>query len=308
MKRTHLWVILISILLGQGVCSALAQTPKTAKIVFTSNRDGNSEIYIMNVNGSEQKNLTQHSARDGAPVWSQTGEHIAFHSDRHGLRDIYIMDADGKNVQKLFKDLVYREFPTWSPDGKMLAYYRWDGDERAIYIAHIEEQREEHIASAGPLAGFPDWSPDGSEIIFTFRFEHARGTAFLRVVNINTKAETTLFEPDEPASLFHADWAPDGKKIAFSWLKKGVYVLDGSNKAEKLTAGTFPAWGPRGDELLYVERGQIFTFNLESRISKQLTGGAGTINVEPNWFDPATLPVQPNPKLLTTQWSKLKEK
>ena len=107
-----------------SITSTWAQTPKTSKIVFTSTRDGNAEIYTMNVNGSKAKNLTQHDARDEAPVWSPTGEHIAFHSNRHGLRDLYIMDADGRNVRKLFKDLVYREFPTCSPDGKMLAYHR----------------------------------------------------------------------------------------------------------------------------------------------------------------------------------------
>ena len=72
----------------------------------------------MNVNGSKAKNLTQHDARDEAPVWSPTGEHIVFHSNRHGLRDLYIMDADGRNVRKLFKDLVYRESQLGHPMAK----------------------------------------------------------------------------------------------------------------------------------------------------------------------------------------------
>ena len=76
----------------------------------------------MSADGSRQKNLTRHGARDGAPVWSPTGKHIAFHSDRDGIRDIYIMDPDGKNVRKVLKNLTYREDPAWSPQGAQLLY------------------------------------------------------------------------------------------------------------------------------------------------------------------------------------------
>ena len=59
-----------------------AKAPETAKIVFMSKRDGNPEIYIMNPDGSEQVNLTQHRAADYVPVWSPNGKYILFSSDR----------------------------------------------------------------------------------------------------------------------------------------------------------------------------------------------------------------------------------
>ena len=119
MKRQFCLVLCVSIL-GLNitqVCTVFA-SPATEKIAFTSTRDGNSEVYIMNPDGSQQTNLTWHSARDLAPAWSPTGQHIAFNSDRDGTRDIYLMEANGKNVQKVFRSLAYREYPTWSPDGK----------------------------------------------------------------------------------------------------------------------------------------------------------------------------------------------
>lgn len=51
-----------------------AKAPGTAKIAFTSDRDGNAEIYIMNPDGAGQTNLTQHKASDFQPAWSPTGE------------------------------------------------------------------------------------------------------------------------------------------------------------------------------------------------------------------------------------------
>ena len=307
--KTKLFAVFscISLALFNTSTSTWAQAPSTSKIVFTSTRDGNSEIYIMNVDGSKPENLTRHDARDGGPVWSPTGTHIAFHSDRHALRDLYIMNADGKNVRKLFKDLVYREFPTWSPDGKMLAYYRWDGADGTIYIADIDGQLEKHMAPTGPLGGFPAWSPDGSEILFTYRFKEAIGNTVLRSVNVNTREVMTRYDPNEPASLTSAAWSPDSNTIAFYWSKKGIFLLDRNTKTvKKLTAGTHPDWSPRGDTLVYMKDAQIFRYDFSSRRSNQLTAGAGTVNVQPNWFDPAVLPVQPNLKLLTTVWGKLK--
>ena len=75
MKTTRLlgFVILTLLTLNVCVCPLFAKAPTTPKILFTSARDGNSEIYIMNPDGSEQVNLTQHPATDQQPVWSPTG-------------------------------------------------------------------------------------------------------------------------------------------------------------------------------------------------------------------------------------------
>ncbi len=67
-------------------------------IAFTSDRDGNNEIYVMKADGSEQTRLTNNPASDLYPAWSPDGTRIAFVSDRDGNYEIYVMKADG-NVQ-----------------------------------------------------------------------------------------------------------------------------------------------------------------------------------------------------------------
>ena len=115
------------VLLCASICPVFGnQAPDTAKIVFASLRDGNREIYLMNPDGSQQVNITNHLAEDVYPVWSPTGEHILFVSNRDGVRDLYLMDADGGNVRKIFGKSAHRAHPTWAPDGKRIAYEKLD--------------------------------------------------------------------------------------------------------------------------------------------------------------------------------------
>ena len=65
------------------------------RIAFSSFRDGNTEIYVVNADGSGQTNLTNHGADDRGPAWSPDGAKIAFWSDRAGNTEIYVMNADG---------------------------------------------------------------------------------------------------------------------------------------------------------------------------------------------------------------------
>ena len=73
-----------------------AWSPDGQKIMFSSKRDGNSEIYTMDTDGKNQHRLTDNSALDTSPAWSPDGQKIAFVSDRDGNCEIYVMDADGR--------------------------------------------------------------------------------------------------------------------------------------------------------------------------------------------------------------------
>ena len=69
-------------------------SPDGKKIVFETWRDGNSEIYVMNADGSNQTNITNHNADDRYPAWSPDGKKIAFVSNRSGYNQIYVMEVE----------------------------------------------------------------------------------------------------------------------------------------------------------------------------------------------------------------------
>jgi formylglycine-generating enzyme required for sulfatase activity/Tol biopolymer transport system component len=106
-----------------------AWSPDSTQLVFSSNRDGNYEIYVMDADGDEQgsrnvRRLTENTADDHAPAWSPDGTQIAFYSDRDGNDEIYVMDVagalqgtDGGNPRNLTNSPTEDWFPRWSPDG-----------------------------------------------------------------------------------------------------------------------------------------------------------------------------------------------
>ncbi|MCU0480727.1 MAG: DPP IV N-terminal domain-containing protein [Anaerolineae bacterium] len=97
-------------------------SPSGTHIAFTSERDGNREIYLVNVSNGATINLTRNSAHDSAPQWSPDGTQIAFISERSIPSEIFIMNADGSNIRQMTANADYVSSVVWSPDGRWLAY------------------------------------------------------------------------------------------------------------------------------------------------------------------------------------------
>ena len=332
MRVVLIFSMILLMLMCGAVCRVLAKAPTTPKILFTSTRDGNREVYMMNPDGSEQVNLTQHPAIDLDAAWSPTGEQILFVSDRGGTRDLYLMDADGGNVRRVFKRKIeaWRTEPTWSPDSKQFAYdsVDWNRLKFGLYLGTFGEEDAEFIAKYGS----PEWSPDGSEIACS---EHHPQGARLTFINIHTReAEQPL--PDE-ALLFQFDpsWSAAGDRLAFAgnkhplpvildrelhdaWKdKQTIYIVnrDGTGLRQLVDEADRDAWSPElwspelspdGSEVLYTQGPQIFKVDVNSGVRTLLTNFGQ--NFGGDWFDPVyALPVSPQPDLLTTTWGEMKK-
>jgi Tol biopolymer transport system component len=84
-------------------------------IAFQTDRDGNSEIYLIDVDGSHLRNVTDHAAEDRYPAWSPDGSQLVFQSERDGNRELYIMNADGSEVKRLTTHAANDWKPVWQP-------------------------------------------------------------------------------------------------------------------------------------------------------------------------------------------------
>ena len=314
--------------------STWAQAPKTAKIAFMSKRDGNPEIYIMNPDGSEQVNLSQHPGADYDPAWSPNGKQILFSSDREGgVFDLYLMDADGGNVRKVFESSAYRRNPSWSPDGKQIVYAQGDPlkaqplfglrliplADLTLYVATLNGGSVEKLTN-----GFvPNWSPENQEIAFVVGdLEHTP----LGIFDLQTRIEKMLLLKEMPW-IIHPSWSRQGDKIAFTEISKAgfdgqgflsfeesaLYIANNDGTGlhqvteDKANFASDPAWSPHGDELIYTGLGrngiELFKTDLNGGNPIQLTHDGS--NSSPDWFDPS-LSVSPSVQLLTTIWGKIK--
>ena len=305
-----------------------------ARIAFQSDRDRNYEIYVMDDDGKNQRNLTNHPDRDLAPSWSPDGTRIAFMSDRDGNYEIYVMDADGGNQQNLTNHPEDERAPAWSPDGKRIAFVS-DRDRfldihgfptSEIYVMDADGENPQNLTNNPADDWSPSWSPDGKRIVFmSYRDGHFIGdfeeiTSEIYVMDVDGGNQQKLTENrknDESPS-----WSPDGTRIVFSsdrkgdWVNYEIYVMDddGGN-LQRLTENRkndwSPSWSPDGERIAFTsdrkgdwENFEIYVMDTDGGNQQKLTNHPRN-DVGPAWFVPA-FAVAPAGKKFTI-WGRLKQ-
>ena len=279
------------------------------KILFRSDRDGDEEIYMMDVNGANVVQLTNNTVDDKVGSVSPDGARIVFTSTRNGEYDLYTMNIDGTDVVQLTDNPGYRTWRAqWSPDGTRIAFSRRIGvTARTEHIAIVNADGSNLIELTDKNNNTPDenpfWSPDGSKIGFN---SHRYGTWAINLFTMDPDGSNVVRLTNNSSYWlsYVGQWSPDGSKIAYSDGVSGanddIWTMDadGSNRVRLTYEGASSSnvdahWSPDGTRIAFFSNRdgdhEIYAMDSDGANVVQLTDNT-SVDVSPVWFT-ANIPV-----------------
>ena len=194
-----------------------------ADIVFLSDRDGKSNVYVMNDNGSNVRQITSTPFSKGNLRWSPDGQQFLYapdlNSEDHRQQqqiDIFMINAGGAGERNLTEHPALDTTSCWSPDGTHIVFSSSRGGGWELYRMEIATREVRQLTRLG-FASAPDWSPNGKNIVFT------RQSQGIYTMRADGKHDRPLLRRPRKGrfgtSIMMSGfprWSPDGKHILYS--------------------------------------------------------------------------------------------
>jgi TolB protein len=165
---------LIRLTTADGYDAEGSYSPDGTKIVFSSFRDNDQEIYICDADGSNPRRITHAPGKDGGPFFSPDGKRICYRSDRDGSGNLQIFtnNLEGTNEKALTTNEQFNWCPFWHPSGEWLVFTRADFRRRPnfdLYLVKADGSETHRVTSNQVFDGLPVFSPDGKYLMWTSR-------------------------------------------------------------------------------------------------------------------------------------------
>ena len=303
--RKQLWIalLLIALLILILASGCGGNGGNQFRLVFYSDRDGDSDIYTMDTDGGDIRQVTNDPGRDYEAKASADGRYLVFGSQRAGGENglLYIMNVDGSNVRQLTKadpgQTVTDEYPDWSPDGQRIAFQHTtkQGDgapESDLWLVGVYDETLRQLTNTpGDWDSTPSFSADGKSILF----ESNRNGGDFELYRLRLDGMQLTRLTESKGIETEAKESPDGKQIAFASERDGdfdIYLMnsDGSDPRQLTANGAAdrcPQWSPDGKHISFISDRdgnlEIYMMNADGGDQHRLTNSPGSDEV-PDWI------------------------
>ena len=177
-------------------------SPDGSKVALSVEKNGNTDIYVVDLRSRESHRLTSDPAIDTSPSYSPDGSRIVFTSDRGGKPQLYVMSADGGNAHRITFDNGQYTTPVWSPKGDLIAATKQTGGQFHIVTLHGDGSGE-HVLTSSFLDEGPTWAPNGRVLMFS-RETPGSGA---RLWTVDVSGQNERLEP-YPGGATDPAWSP----------------------------------------------------------------------------------------------------
>lgn len=213
--------------------SGLAWTPDN-RIVYSSINSTGSDIWIIDSDGGNRKQLTLNAGRNHSPTISADGRHILFVSDRTGISSLWRMDIDGGNIKRLTDDSTIISKPVCLPNTPEVVYELYRDRQRSLWLMPIDGGSPKQLAKN--ISQLPAIADDGKLVAYNYREAVPNSTFKLAVLTLGSSDSPQLF--DFPSVI---------KSTLFSWLPNGggLAYLDSENNAYNVWGQSLTGGAPK---------------------------------------------------------------
>jgi TolB protein len=259
-----------------------------------------SEIFVMNPNGSYKRALTNNASNDADPAWSADGSQLAFESVTGNAFNLYVINADGSGERRLTTSTNRTDVqPSWSPDGIQIVFSRQKMDGTGgIWVIASDGSSLKHLTGDEGVTSHPAWSPDGRTIAFESDRNGSHDLFLMNADGSNKRPlmTTPTVQEGDP------NWSPNGTMITFDSCPASSYPCPGAadynvfvvgadgTGLQQLTTSTAidmaPAWSPNGQQIVFrsdaTGNTELFSMKVDGSEMRKLTAGLNG-GVDPDW-------------------------
>jgi eukaryotic-like serine/threonine-protein kinase len=222
------------------------------KFIYASDASGMADIFEIDANGGDLRQLTAAGGRNYGPVVSPDNRFIVFHSNRNGVFQIWRIDRDGAHPTQLTFGSSESNWPSFSPDGKWVVYQHFDpGKPHSLWRVPIDGGTPQQLSQE--LSIRATISPDGKLLAYWYNDEQQNSRWRLKVIQFEGGATFNIFDV-APTVQVQWDtalrWSPDGRYLTYVDHAGGIDNIWGQ-----------PIAGGTPKQLTNFEDGRIFSFD-----------------------------------------------